>query len=108
VSRKRGDAAEAFAVRYLMERGCRILARNFYFRGGEIDIVAEKEGVIRFVEVKSGRGFEPVYNLTPEKLRRVVNGAQTWLKKHDLNMPWQIDALVIRDGECEWIENVTV
>jgi putative endonuclease len=108
VSRERGSAAESLAIRYLMERGCRILARNLYFKGGEIDIVAEKEGVLHFIEVKSGRGFEPLYNFTPAKLRRVVNGAQTWLKKHDLNMSWQIDAVVIRDGECEWIENVTM
>ena len=108
MSRQKGDVAESLAVRHLMERGCRILARNFYFKGGEIDIVAEKGGVIHFVEVKSGRGFEPVYNLTPEKLRRVVNGARTWLKRHDLDMPWQIDALIVRGDTCEWIENVTI
>jgi len=108
VSRAKGDAAEALACRFLARRGCTILARNVYFRGGELDIVAQKEGVIHFVEVKSGSGFEPVYNLTPAKLRRLIKGAQVWLKKEGVDAPWQIDALIVREGTCEWIENVTM
>jgi putative endonuclease len=108
MSRARGDAAEKLACDHLIALGCRILARNFYFKGGEIDIIAEKEGVIHFVEVKSGDSFEPLYNLTAAKVRRVVKGAQTWLKMRKLDMPWQIDALVVRGGACDWIENITV
>ncbi|WP_456451483.1 YraN family protein [Hydrogenimonas sp.] len=108
MSRARGNDAEEAACAYLVRQGCRILERNFYFKGGEIDIVAEKGGIVHFVEVKSGDSFEPLYNLTPVKVRRVVNGAQTWLKKRKLDLPWQVDALIVRGGECEWLENITM
>ncbi len=107
-SRSVGDEAELLACEYLMMQGCRIIERNFYTRMGEIDIIAEKGGVIRFVEVKSGRTFEPIYNITPVKLQRIIQSAQTWLKKRQVTMPWQIDAVIVRGGEIEWLENVTV
>ena len=108
MSRAKGNAAEELAAEWLKGRGCRVLERNLYFKGGEIDIIAEKEGVIHFVEVKSGDSFEPLYNLTPAKVRRVVKGAQRWLKMRKLDVPWQVDALIVRGGECEWLENITV
>ncbi|WP_353661803.1 YraN family protein [Hydrogenimonas sp. SS33] len=107
MSRAKGDAAEAQAVRFLMERGCRILERNAYSRFGEIDIIAEKGGALRFVEVKSGTGFDPIYNITPTKLGRIVKTAHAWLKKSGSDLPWQIDAVIVRDDGIEWLENIT-
>ena len=48
-----GCAGEELAALLLLQRGYRILARNFACRWGEIDIIAEKEGVLHFVEVKT-------------------------------------------------------
>ena len=108
MSRARGNAAEEVAIAYLKGRGCRILARNFYFKGGEIDIIAEKEGVIHFVEVKSGATFEPAYAITPAKIARIVRGAQIWIKKNGHTGAWQLDALIVRGDRCEWLENITI
>ena len=107
-TRSVGEEAEIRACEYLMKKGCRIIERNFYTRMGEIDIIAEKAGVFRFVEVKSGRTFEPVYNITPAKLDRIVKSAQTWLKKHEVRAPWQIDAVIVKGDDIEWLENVTI
>lgn len=108
--REFGRENEELATRFLETAGFRIVERNFYARKmGEIDIVAEKEGVLHFIEVKSaGRDFDPVYNLTPVKLRRVVNSVHYYLKVKNLNLPYCIDALVIRRGEVELIENITL
>ncbi len=108
--REFGRESEELATRFLETAGFKILERNFYARKmGEIDIVAKKEGVLHFIEVKSaGRDFDPVYNLTPTKLRRVVNSAHYYLKVKKLDLPYCIDALLIRRGEVELIENVTV
>jgi putative endonuclease len=108
--RQFGNTAEDLAVRFLEEAGFRIVERNYYARKlGEIDIVAVKEGVLHFVEVKSAsRDFDPVYNLTPGKLRRVVNSAHYYLKEKNLDLPFCIDALIVRRGEVELIENVTL
>ncbi|WP_286338015.1 YraN family protein [Hydrogenimonas cancrithermarum] len=91
-----------------MLQGCRILERNVYSRFGEIDIVAEKGGVLHFVEVKSGTTFEPIYNITPSKLAKLLRSIDAYLKKHRLESPYQLDALIVKGERCEWIENITV
>ncbi len=108
--RQFGNESEELATRFLEEAGFRIIERNYYARKlGEIDIVAMKEGVLHFVEVKSaGADFDPVYNLTPTKLRRVINSAHYYLKEKELDLPFCIDALIIRRGEVELIENLTL
>ncbi len=66
-SRHKGAQAEDFACVFLRECGFEILERNFFARYGEIDIIALKDNVVHFIEVKSGESFEPIYNITPSK-----------------------------------------
>jgi len=47
-----GRLGEKIAAEFLAKKGYRILARNFRTRFGEIDLVAAKDGVLVFVEVK--------------------------------------------------------
>jgi putative endonuclease len=80
--RARGDAAEERACRHLEGLGCAIVERNFRAKGGEIDIVARKEDVLVFVEVRSrgDAGFgTPEASVTPAKRRRVVAAARRYL-----------------------------
>lgn len=51
-TREAGDRGEAMAAEYLRENGYEILASQFRCRFGEIDLIAEKDGVLLFVEVK--------------------------------------------------------
>ncbi len=52
--RKRaGQVAEGMAVEYLTQNGFQILARNWRGESNEIDIVAERRGELRFIEVRS-------------------------------------------------------
>src|SRR3990167_11001843 len=48
-----GSTGEEIAAQFLQKKGFRIIARNYRKPWGEIDIIAEKEGVVRFVEVKA-------------------------------------------------------
>lgn len=48
-----GRRGETAVCSYLMERGYKILTRNYRIRGGEIDIIAQKEEILAFVEVKT-------------------------------------------------------
>ena len=53
-NRNKGHIAETHAAAFLRRRGCTLLARNYAYRGGELDIVAkDRVGKILFVEVKS-------------------------------------------------------
>ncbi|BBG64934.1 predicted endonuclease distantly related to archaeal Holliday junction resolvase [Hydrogenimonas sp.] len=108
MSRATGDIAESAAVEFLKKEGCRIVGRNVSCRFGEIDIVAEKSGVLHFVEVKSGRGFEPIYNITPAKLSKLLRTIEWYIQKKRIDMPYQLDALVVKGSKCEWIENITI
>ncbi|ADV45929.1 YraN family protein [Nitratifractor salsuginis] len=108
--RQFGNDAEELATCFLEEAGFRIIERNYYARKlGEIDIIAERSGILHFVEVKSAsQDFDPIYNLTPTKLRRVINSAQYYLKEKGLDLPLCIDALIVRRGEMELLENITL
>ncbi|MCF6206294.1 MAG: YraN family protein [Sulfurovum sp.] len=105
-----GDSGEDLATAFLEQEGYVIVERNYFARKlGEIDIIAQKEGVLHFIEVKSGRAdFDPVYNITPAKMRKVVNSAHYYLKSKHLDIAFSIDALIIRGDEVEFIENVTL
>jgi putative endonuclease len=105
-----GDESEALAILFLEQEGFVILERNYFARKmGELDIIATRDDVLHFVEVKSGRAdFDPIYNLSPSKLRKVINSAQYYIKMKNIDMAFCIDALIIRHDEVDFIENVTL
>lgn len=105
-----GNRNEALAVEFLEVEGFSIVARNYYARKlGEIDIIAIREGVLHFIEVKSSQqDFDPIYNFTASKQRKVINSAYYYMKSNNLDMVFSIDLVVIRYGEVEFLENVTM
>jgi putative endonuclease len=79
-----GDDWERLAERRLEAAGYRILERNFRTRTGELDLVAEENGVVCFVEVKGRRGTGfglPAEAVTGEKRRRIFRTAEAWLAR---------------------------
>jgi len=108
--KKFGNQSETLAIRFLEQEGFVILERNYFARKlGEIDIIAKREDALHFIEVKSGkRDFDPIYNITPSKLHKVINSAHYYMKTKKVDMPFSIDALIIRHDEVEFIENVTI
>lgn len=97
-----GRWGEDLAVRYLKGRGYTVLARNFRTRWGEIDVVAQEEGSLVFVEVRtrrSGTYGVPEESLTEEKKAHLVVTAQEYLQAHGAEgQQWRIDLLVIEVG----------
>lgn len=80
-----GKIGEEFAANLLELQGYRILERNFRCRMGEIDLIAEKDGEISFVEVKtrrSARFGRPAEAVSPEKQRRMRKAAEFYLNGH--------------------------
>ncbi len=106
-----GDESESLATRFLEQEGFVILERNYFARKlGEIDIIAKRDAVLHFIEVKSGKSdsFDPIYNVTPAKLRKVINSAHYYMKTKSLQLSFSIDVLIVRGNEVEFIENVTL
>ena len=106
-TREIGNIAEDKAIEFLKINGYEIIDRNFYTKFGEIDIVAKKDGVLHFIEVKSGKNFKSIYNITPIKIKRIISSINVYLNKKKTNFPYQIDAITIDDEELEFIKNIT-
>ena len=108
--KKFGDESETLATRFLEQEGFLIIERNYFARKlGEIDIIASRDDVLHFIEVKSSKtDFDPVYNVTPAKLRKVINSAHYYMKTKGLDTAFSIDALILRHDEVEFIENITL
>ena len=106
-ARAKGNVAESAAANFLTENGFEIVHRNYCCKGGEIDIIAKKDEVVHFVEVKSGKNFEPSYAVTPKKLERITHCIEIYLQRFDCNFAWCISAVFSRDGKLELVENVT-
>ncbi len=82
-----GDEGEELAAGQLERQGWRVISRNFRCRCGELDIVAVRDGVIAFVEVRTRRRTDyglPCETVTIEKQHRLKRSAQIYLKLHPL------------------------
>ncbi|MEA3370778.1 MAG: YraN family protein [Campylobacterota bacterium] len=109
MSRAKGNAAEDKACDFLVNHGFNVLERNFYSRFGEIDIIATKDEVLHFVEVKSGLDYESaVQNITPTKLSRLIRTGDVYLKKNAITISYEYDAIIVTPKKIEHIENITL
>ena len=81
----KGAAGEILAARFLRDKGYAILSSNYRCRQGEVDIIAHKDGVIAFVEVKT-RSKDSMYSpreaVTLAKQRRLIQTASIYLSKY--------------------------
>lgn len=120
--RKFGNIGEEAVANYLRRKGFKVLGRNYLKKWGEIDIIAEKEGVVHFMEVKSvsremGRGvphetWRPEENVHPAKLKRLHRAIETWIAEHEYDGDWQIDVAAVeidieaRAANVRFVEDV--
>lgn len=108
-TKAKGNLAEEKGCDYLRSHGFRIIDRNVYNRFGEIDIIALKDNVMHFVEVKSAQSYEQaVNNITASKLQKLNRTIQTYLQKKKFSLDYCIDALIVTGDEVVWIENITL
>ena len=100
----RGRRAERRAALHYLVRGYRILARNAWAGGYEVDLVVRRGRRLVFCEVKekSGSRFgDPLEMVTEEKQRRLRRAAEAWLAAHpDLHeLEVRFDVVAVRlDG----------
>lgn len=108
--RARGRRGEEEAVRFLEEKGLRILERNFHDRDGEIDIIALEKDVLLFIEVKyrtSRRFGNPEEAVTAEKQRNICRTALYYLYKtrRGTQVPMRFDVISVTDRGIRWIRD---
>ena len=105
-----GKMGEEMAARLLVEKNYAIVERNWTFHGYEIDIVAENDCFIVFVEVKTRTSAEwgnPEDFVGTARQRRLVEAADHYLIEHAIDKPARFDIMGVlwKDGKFE-IEHI--
>jgi putative endonuclease len=110
MSREKGDFAEKRAISFLEDLDFQIIERNFYAKKlGEIDIIAKKENVYHFCEVKSAPDYETaINNITNSKLSKIKRSVNYYLQIKNLDVAFCIDAIIVNDDEISFLENITL
>ena len=123
-----GNLGEKIAQKYLRGEGYSILDKNFCFRipgspkEAEVDIIAKRNGVISFIEVKTLQNTEWSKIISPEdkvnffKRKKIVKAAEYWLIKNKipLDSKWELGVLSIRlddvsgKAKIRYLKNLSV
>lgn len=109
--RELGTKYEEKSVEILKDNGYEILEQNYSIRKAEIDIIAKKDNVIVFVEVKYrstnyfGYGAEAV---DAKKIAKICSAAKAYLSSKKIkNCDIRIDCMSFLADELTWIKNIT-
>jgi len=102
--RQFGQWGENIAKQYLLDHDYQICWMNIYNRYGEIDILALKNGVFHFVEVKTVRestfGF-PEESLTVYKQSCLQRTIIEFIEENEVIEDWQVDLILITVGSIK-------
>lgn len=109
-----GKTGEKIAVDYLTGQGFTLLEKNWRHGHWEVDVIASKEKVLHFIEIKTRRSRKfgyPEEDVTRKKVVNLINAAEEYLIQHQPNSRIQFDILSIylgRDAAPEFffIEDV--
>lgn len=101
-----GKAGELAATEYLIRQGMTIRETNWRFGHLEVDIIAETQGKLHVVEVKTRNApgaFDPLDSIDAKKIRNLVNAANIYVRYNRLRLEVQFDVMIIygHDGQFE-------
>ena len=105
-----GSAGESAAANYLKQKKYKILGQNYSCRFGEIDLIAQKDNFVVFVEVKTrtNENFaKPREFVTRAKQERVIRSAMMWLQQNDCDLQPRFDVIeVVGQGRGQKITHL--
>ena len=106
-----GQRGEEIAANYLQEHGYCILERNWTNKGRkEIDIIATKDDVVVFVEVKTrkvGSASTPISAVDERKQRRIILAADSFVKACHIDFRCRFDVVgIIYDDFSSSLEHI--
>lgn len=116
--RKFGDIGERIALKYLKNKGYKIVSQNYQIKNfGEIDIIAKINNKIIFIEVKTSREGSPIRpeeNMTRDKIHKLLRIIQIYLSKNvSPETYWRVDLVAItlsletKTAKVRHLENIT-
>jgi putative endonuclease len=105
-----GKKYEDVAVSYLQQKGFIIIAQNYRYKKAEIDIIAQKDACLCFVEVKARASHRFGYAgafVTPYKQQLIKTAAENYILQHNWNdsIRFDIIAVLYQKGCVEHFED---
>ena len=117
-----GNQGELLTANYLKKQGFEILEMNYRKPWGEIDVIAKKNKIVHFVEVKTVsygtkhdlhqsvlRGtYRPEENVHQYKLKKLVKAIETWISEKKWLGEWVIDVAAVRTVPRETYASIKI
>jgi putative endonuclease len=107
-----GKIGETIAQGHLRRNGYAVIGKNLRTPFGELDIVAKRNGIIVFVEVKTRLTDSlgpPYISVTRNKLRHIVMSSMAYLKQHGLSgCDWRVDIISVKLSSGFRPENIEI
>ena len=99
-----GNSGESLAIAYFLKKGYEILHRNWRHKKLEVDIIASRNGMLHFIEVKTRTSTKfgyPEENVSAKKIRFLIDASAEFLYLYPQWQRVQFDVLsvIIRPGE---------
>lgn len=70
--------------------------------------MASKEDILHFFEVKYSKEYDALTRITPKKLQRIIKTVDFYMYKKNVDLDYQIDALIVNDKLIEIVENISI
>ncbi len=93
-----GKEGEEIAVDFLCKKGYHVRHRNYRYLKAEIDIIAEKDGILAIIEVRARSNDQIIKiadTITKRKIALLVMAANHYGTEHDLDMEIRFDIIAI-------------
>ncbi len=105
-----GKNGERLAIKYLRQNGYRVLEKNWATGRKEIDIIAEDDEFIIFIEVKTRMAdfqLHPRDAVSVPKQRNIIYAAQTYIQRNEIDKEARFDIItVVVDGAKHELEHI--
>jgi len=105
-----GKKGEELAFKYLLKKKYKIIKRNYRFKHMEVDIIAEKDGLLVVVEVKTRQSdfmAGPEITVTKSKQKAIIKVANAYIEtlETDPNTRFDIISIILNENQLE-IEHI--
>jgi uncharacterized protein (TIGR00252 family) len=102
-----GKSAENRVAKFLRAQGFKVLNQNWRTKVCEIDIIASKNEIICFVEVKyrsSDKQGEGMEYITFKKIQQMQFAAEIWNQQNNWEGDWRLLAASVSDKKIDLVE----
>jgi putative endonuclease len=112
--KKLGKIGEDLVEFYLRREGKKIIDRNYFCKFGEIDIVANDNDIIIFVEVRTRSGNQDseqaIYSINKKKEKHMIDSAMNYVSEKQIDKPYRFDVALVNENDglfnISYYENV--